>query len=801
MPAFEAIVGSLASMGLNWLSRGRLAQTDGDLRLDGFAGPVEAIRDPWGVPHIYAGNTLDLMSAQGYVHAQDRLWQMDFQRRLVAGRLSEVLGAETVPVDRWFRILGLRPVAEQEASMLSVEAPEVLANMWAYSAGVNSFIAQGELPVEFALLHYRPEPWSPADMLSWTKMMALSLSVNWESELLRAQLIARLGPEGAAALEPDCADHGPCVVPAGVSYDAIGETAREWVSEARPWAGPPAEDGLGSNAWVLSGARTASGAPLVANDLHQLMGTPSLWYENHLEGGDLTVTGCSFPGVMGVIAGHNGHVAWGLSNGFADVQDLYIERLRHNSEGRIEYLYQDQWLEARVVREVIRVRGRRPVIEYVISTRHGPVINSLAPDLAGEAPLAMQWTCSMPDTIGQAYHCMNRARNCEEFHQALRYWSYPCQHIVYADTAGNAGYTYPGRLPIRAKGDGRVPVPGWTGEYEWIGYVPFDELPHVMSPAQGYVASANNHVVGDGCYPYHISCDFCSGDRAQRICELIEEAPQGIDLAYVHRMQLDQVSPRSRTLAGHLGRLELSDPRLARVAALFKDWDGQLAANSASAVVLETLVPRLMRRLLGARLGDLAPRYMGHGANPVLANGSLLGFRAWEWLQLILADPHSPWFDLGQGETRDDVLRLALRETVDHLQAELGPDIGEWGWGKLHTLTYTHRLSRIKALQPFFDRGPYALGGDYTTICATGATQSGDPQGEAIIGPNYRFIADLGDLRSSVAQLVPGQSGQPGSPHYDDQIEAWFTGEYHPMLFDRRDVERLARARLRLLPV
>lgn len=794
MPIFGHALASLVATALTWLARRRLPQTTGTLRLCDLASPVEIIRDRWGVPHIYAANTHDLTFAQGFVHAQDRLWQMDFQRRLVAGRLAEVLGPSAVPADRWLRILGLRRVAEEEVALLT---GDVAAEAEAYAAGVNAGIRQGPLPLECTLLRYRPEPWAVLDTASWAKMMAWGLSVNWESELLRAELIARLGPERAAELEPPYLSRYPYVIPPGLSCVGSGRTARERAAQARPFTGPTAPEGLGSNNWVLAGWRTESGAPILANDMHLFMGLPCTWYENHLTGGDLTLCGITFPGIPGIVAGHNGHVAWGFTNGFPDVQDLYIEHLRR-TDGGVQYEFQGEWHDARLIREEIRVKGGPPVVEEVIVTRHGPVINALAPGATGEAPLALRWTAFEPGEMMRALYEMNRARSCQAFRQALRYWSVPIQNTVYADTAGNIAYSFPGRVPLRARGDGRVPVPGWTGEYEWTGYIPFEELPHLDNPPQGYIVTANNRVADDR-YPYHLGSDHCSGDRAQRIVELIEAGGR-IDLAYVQRMQFDQVSPLARVVAAHLARLPVDDEELKPVVALMATWDGLLAADSPAAAVYQVFGRRLIHLLLGPRLGELVDRYAGRGPNPVLAEASLFGFRAWEWLQGVLADPHSAWFDLGGGETRDDVMRRALRETVDRLKAELGPDIRDWAWGRLHRLTFHHSLGSVPLLARLFNRGPYPIGGDATTVWATGAVVP-DVQSDRLTSAPFRFIVDLGDLRRSLGLLAPGQSGRPGSPHYDDQVAAWFKGEYHPMLFAREDVEREAASRLHLMPL
>lgn len=801
-------------IGLQWLARRRQAQVKGTIRLNGLRAAVEIIRDRWGVPHIYTTNMADLLFAQGFVHAQDRLWQMEFNRRLVAGRLSEVIGSATVPVDRWMRILGLRRAAEAGLALLR---DEVRGELDAYVAGVNAFIARGPLPIEFTLLRYRPEPWTIADSLSWAKMMSWSLSTNWESELLCARLIARLGPERAAELEAGWPAAWPTILPAELTRcrpEQIGRLALERAEAARRFVGPAAHAGLGSNNWVIASARSFNGKPLLANDMHLLMGIPCIWYENHLvcqpdAGADpsdaLEVTGVTFPGTPYVVAGHNAHVAWGFTNGFPDVQDLYIEHLRRTDDGRVQYEFQGEWHDAEVLREVIRVKGAPAETQEVIITRHGPIINALATDLIhellpqeAEPPLALRWTSLEPDALIHALRAMNRARSCLEFREALRDWSAPIQNTVYADTAGHIGYSFPGKVPIRAKGDGSVPVPGWTGEYEWVGYVPFDELPHLYDPPQGYIVTANNRVVGDD-YPYFISREYCMGDRAQRITELIA-AREKINVAYIRRMQFDQVSPTARVIAGHIGRLMCDDPELMAVARMMAAWDGELAVDSPQAAIYEVFMRRFIMLLLRDKVGeDLAARYAGKGPLPVLGETSFFGHRAWEWAQQVLATDESPWFDLGHGERRNDVIRLALRETVDFLKARLGPTSDDWAWGKLHVLRFTHFVGQVPALAPIFNRGPFALGGDGNTIWATGSGMN-TLDSDQVIGPPFRHISDLGDWSNSWGLLTPGNSGRPGNRHYDDQIEAWFTGDYHPLLFTRGDVEREAEARLTLMP-
>jgi penicillin amidase len=784
----------LLAAGYYWLLRRPQARANGKSTLVGLRAPVEVIRDRWGIPHIYAENDHDLMYAQGFVHAQERLWQMDYNRRLASGRLAEIIGPQALPLDRWIRILGLRRAAERDRLILE---PHVSQLLEAYVMGVNARIAQGRLPVEFSLLRYRPESWTITDTLVWAKMMAWTLSGNWESELLRAHLVAKLGPELAAELEPDMSSHWPSILHPGVDYTTTGMAALERAKSAKPYVGPGPYDGLGSNSWVLGGNRTASGRPLLANDMHLFLSIPAIWFENHLVGGDLDVTGVSFPGVPGVIVGHNPYVAWGFTNGFADVQDLYMEHLRRDDRGDVQYEFKGEWHDATVIQEHIKVRGEDTAVEEVIQTPHGPIVNSLAGDFAGEQPLALRWTTLESERMFLALYKMNRARNCREFREALRYWSSPAQNTVYSDTEGNIGYTFAGRVPIRAKGEGLVPVPGWIGEYEWTGYIPFEELPHLYNPPQGYILTANNRVV-DQDYPYFISREFVVGERAERIAELIESQAR-IDLDYIQGMQFDQVSLFARNVAKHIREIQAEDPELAAVVGVLQDWNGEISSSSPAVAIYEVFNLRLMDLILKDKLGDLAIRYTGKGPTPVLAEMSIFSQRAREWLQTILEQPESHWFALGHGETRDEVLRIALQETVEYLKGELGPQARDWTWGKLHRLVFAHPLGQGTMMDRVFNRGPYPVGGDNSTIWLTSFSKL-DLRTENLVGPPFRFIADLGDWRNSLGLLAPGQSGHPGSQHYADQVDAWFTKGYHPMLFNREDIEGNVSAVLHLLP-
>lgn len=774
------------------LFRRPLAQTSGTIRLTGLQQDVEVIRDRWGIPHIYADTSHDLFFAQGFVHAQDRLFQMELWRRLGAGRLAEVLGPTTVEADRWMRILGLRRMAEKEVALLEDESREL---MLAYVSGVNAFIDRGKLPIEFSLLRYRPERWQIADLLTWIKNMDWMLSVNWEAELVRARLVAHLGPEQTASLDGPYPEGNPTILSPAMDWSHLGAGALARAKAARPYTGPSAEASLGSNNWVVDGSRTASGAPLLASDMHLPIGIPSIWYENHLCAAGCDIVGLSFVGLPGIIAGHNGRVAWSYTAGFADTQDLYVERL--NPDDPHQYEFEGAWHDAEVLREEILVKGAEPVVEEVVITRHGPLIDGLVPAEASQ-PLALRSTALEPsDMVGLLFE-LPHIRNCTEFHELLRRWTGPVQNIVYADVEGNIGYTLAGRMPVRntdAGHDGRVPVPGWTSECEWRGYVPFEDWPHVINPPEGMLITANAKPVDDD-YPCFLGHAWMPGFRAARITELLKDARQ-LAVADFCRMQFDQQSVLARRTGSHLSRLNTDHAN-----SLFQDWNGDLSADSAAAALYQVFIRRLLYNLYDLVAGDspaesnLADRFVGQGPHPLVAATSYYGSNGRALIAGLLDTPDSPLF---RERSRDALMLQSLREAVEFLRWQLGPEMDDWRWGDLHQLTFAHPLGQIKPLDKLFNRGPCPIGGDETTVWAASAYYH-SLDSEPMVGPVCRFVVDLGDLSRSRSLNVPGQSGQPGSRHYADRIQAWFEGDYYPLLYRRQDVVAQAEATLHLLP-
>ncbi len=777
----DRISRSLINTGLKAFNALNRPRTRGRLSLPGIKDKVEIIRDVWGTPHIFGQSIEDVAFGQGFTHAQERLWQMDFCRRLVAGRLSEILGKPGLSTDIAMRTFGFRKWAEESASSVDGREREILS---AFCAGINACLQREPLPLEFRLLRYTPEPWTIADSLSWNYLLFLNLGSSWENELLRGQLISTIGPQKAAELELDSQDAGALILDASLPFH---------IPPASRFSGPARKDGVGSNNWVISGWRSTSGHPLLANDMHVGLTVPAIFIQNHLCCDELNVAGVSFPGIPLVVQGHNGRVAWGFTNGFADVQDLYEEHVR-TRDGHLEAELQGEWRPVTTRQEKILVKGQPAHVETVVETMHGPIINhallkDVSPDLP---PLAMRWTAFETYASFKSLIRMNQAQDCHAFRDALRDWAAPVQNVVFADTHNNIAFLQAGKIPIRARTDGSSPLPGWTGEHEWVGQIPFEDLPQLFNPPRGYIVTANNRVAGPE-YPYYLGRDYINQDRAQRITELIEESPI-LDLLGMQRIQLDQRSPSARKMIRVARELEASEPEMAAALEILAQWDGNLAASSAPAAICEVWARQILALILAGKLSGLEERVLGRYPS------GLWGLHAWEWLTARIDDPGSPWWSFDQFQGRDTVLLEALRRSLVYLRQKLDPDMRSWQWGSLHQLTFEHILGKARPLDRVFNQGPFPIGGDSGTVWSA-YTSWYEQTGDVAIGPPYRFVIDIADPAHAQVTFAPGQSGRPGSAHYADGITDWFAGRYHPLLFLRQEIEGQAEATLTLAPL
>jgi penicillin amidase len=761
---------------------------DGVVEVPNLHSTVEVYRDKWGVPHIYADNTEDLFFAQGYVTAQDRLWQMEFNRRVGSGTLSEILGETTLDTDRFIRTLGWRRVAEQETQLLSEEG---VAMLEAYSAGVNAFIDshQGSLPLEFTILGFKPAPWTPADSIVWAKVMAWDLGGNWDAELLRAKLIQAVGEEKAAELAPPYPASAPLIVPP----DAGGYAGLELGSPVEASAGlrellAAGLPGLGSNNWVVAGSKSTSGQPLLANDMHLGLQMPSIWYEVHLVGGGLDVEGYSFPGVPGVVVGHNEEIAWGVTNLGPDVQDLYMEKV--NPANPDQYEYEGQWQNMEIIEEVIEVSGQDPVVERVQLTRHGPIITPVVEDV--EQVLAFRWAALEPNRTVDGLLSLDRASDWDEFRAALQLWAVPSQNFVYADIVGNIGYQTPGLIPIRREGHtGLIPVPGWTGQYEWEGYIPFEELPTLFNPPTGFIVTANNKVVSDE-YPYVLGYDFAVGHRAQRIETLLEEQ-KTFGVEDFRRIQADTYSIPAEIFTPYLLQIEPQGFLQERALNELRGWDYRSDADSTGAAIFEVVYMKLVENTFGDELGQ-----------EVL--GEYVAASSWHHLSLerMIEEPENPWFDdvtTPEREDRDDIVVRSFADALDYLGNRFGDVPNAWEWSRLHGATFVHQPlgeSGIAPLERIFNRGPVPVGGSGYTVNAA----SFDPKEPYATthGVSQRLIVDLSDFDNSVSTHTTGQSGLVFDRHYDDMVPLWQAVEYHPLLWSKAEIETQREGLLVLQP-
>lgn len=789
----------------NWRLSAGLPQLDGSVRVPGLGAKVDVQRDARGVPHLRAQSLEDAVLAQGYVTAQDRLWQMDLSRRLAFGQLAEIFGGGLVEMDVEHRTLGLRQAAERSVEELSPAERRLLA---AYARGVNVYIAshRQRLPVEFVLLGYQPRPWSQSDSVGVELNMLKTLNESWHEDLRRERILARVGPELYADLFPDHdpLDH-PVAEPLGSRESK--KTGSTSSLRGKHWLGMPGQPALdpgrgvidqgtlprgalldatlaalldpvrqkdialGSNNWVVSGAHTKSGKPLLANDPHLGHSIPSVWYMIHLEAPSLDVSGVSLPGAPSVIIGHNQRIAWGFTNTGPDVQDLYLETFdpKHPDQYKVD----GKWVRAEVRQETIKVRGGPDHQLTVRVTRHGPIVGR-----DGVYALALQWTALQPRALRFPMLAIDQAGNWQQFTAAIRDFTGPEQNMVYADVDGNIGYYAPAWVPIRKKGDGSVPVPGSTDDYGWTGYIPFEDLPHAYNPPGGIIATANSRVVPDG-YPYFITHAWAAAWRTSRIFQLLESG-RDFTVFDMLRIQMDIHSLEDEWLARRLvaaaGRHRPASAEAEDAVSLLGKWDGEARSDSAATLVAEVTRHALLRRLLAPKLGDETPAYVWALDMAFVEN--------------VLNGDLTRWLPPGDADF-DETLMKSLEDGVKRIAAITGSsDAKAWKWGNTIPLTFHHPLGRLPLLGRLFDLGPFPQSGMNTTVKA--ATMGH--------GPSMRMVVDLADLDRSVNNITLGESGQVRSPYYKDQFDAWYHGRSFPMLFSHPAVEKGAVHRLTLEP-
>ena len=773
-----ALILVAAGGGYLWLQhaiRKSLPQTSGEITLSGLREDVKIIRDTYGVPHLYAENEPDLLFAFGYAMAQDRLWQMDFYRRLGHGRLSEVLGKELVEVDRYFRMIS--------AAGSNKKIPDDIAFLpQSFADGVNAYLEThlNRLPFEFKVLGYKPEPWTDEDYFAILKAINWGLGNGWRVDRTAAKMLEKLGTEKWKEAFPVWPEGAPLIIPEGLK--AVSElpdpfsNAMVWVERLTGLSIPGA-----SNNWVVSGKKSVTGKPILANDPHLGLTIPSIWWEAHMVCPTINVSGFALPGVPGIAVGHNLHVAWGVTNVMVDDVDFYVEKI--NPENPRQYWVNDHWEEMKVKEDTIRVRGQDPVKIEILLTRHGPIVSDTKS--SRERALSARWTFTEGLAPTRAAYLLAKAKNIEEVKEALRYWEVPGQNLVFADVDGNIGYWCCATIPIRSKGDGILPMPGWTDEYEWKGYVPFEKRPHLINPKEGFIATANNKVIDDS-YPYFITRYWEPLDRITRIRQLLNEKEK-LSVDDFKRMQQDIYSVLASEMVPRMIQVlerRFTDEDGQRAKDILSKWDFIMDKDSAGACLFEVTFRKMMDTVFRDELGEeLFQEYLKTSTFPPSA------------LRRMIRKGSSSWF--GQ-KTLEDILATSLKQMFSELRETLGGDIEQWTWGKIHSLTFEHAFAKKKLLARIFNLGPFPVGGSHLTINMRYYLY-GEPY-SAKHGVSERMIVDLSNMGGAFHVLPTGESGHPKSPHYKDQIDLYLSGRYHPAWTDPQEVERNKEATLILRP-
>lgn len=774
----------------DWLDEVRAAAAaavpdlEGEIAVPGLGAPVEVTHDRWGVPHVYADTLDDLFRAQGFLVASERLFQLDLLLRLANGRLAGMLGDLGLPSDRFARTVGWNRAGATIAADWDEDSHRMVA---AYREGALAWLdAMSAPPVEHAVLSLAPS--LPEDEASWAAAMvwlSWNLSGNWDEELLRAEIADRLGPDAVLDLFPDL----PRDLELPIAGRRSGVSALDLLTQA------PRPPGQGSNEWVVAGSRSATGAPLLANDPHLAALTPSIWFECHLAAPGYEASGVCLPFAPGVVIGRTQHHAWGFTNVGGDTQDLFLERL--NEDGTAARSG-DVWEPLTVHREAIEVRGRaEPVVLDVRETRHGPILDSYVVGVTQPEVVeggitetyALRW-------VGHAYAItpsvllrMAAATDFASFRSALRGWYSPGQNVVYADVDGHIGYQCTGRYPVRRAGEGTTPVPGWTAEHEWDGWIDFDDLPWDLDPSAGFLATANNRI-HDEDYPHLIGLDWTPPSRIRRIAEILGAEGRHTPENFA-AMQADTVSIPARTMAPVLAGVAPADERQRVAVALLDGWDGDLAVDSAAACVYQAWCHHVAELVLRPALGDaLFTHLYGRG----VSTGT------WRALVLpgLLERPTARWFGADGVEARDDVLRRALDAALDELEERLGPDPSAWRWGDLHRVVFAGQLAAFPGMAEVFTAGVVGKGGDDDTL-DQGAFEP-ERRYDAVVIASCRQIHDLSGPDASTATNTLGRSGHPGSRSWNDQLPLWSTGRRHPMPLTREAVEAVAAGTATLVP-
>ncbi len=743
-----------------------IEKTEGSIELPILKQEVQVITDANGVPQIEAANEHDLYAAQGYVQAQYRLFQMEMSRRQASGTLSEVAGEAAIDQDKYFRTLGLRRAADESYALYSDEAKLVLE---AFAKGVNAYIEQAKqsnsLPVEFKLMGFEPEEWTPLDSLTIGKYMAFDLGGHWEQQAFNYYLLQQFDEEKAYELFPSYPRDKPVIM----------EEEHVSIQDAFSKVMIP-HTFNGSNNWVVSGDKTASGFPMLADDPHLGLATPAIWIQMQLKTDQQQVSGVIFAGVPGIILGHNDQVAWGVTNTGPDVQQLYLEKRKPNSKA--EFLFAGKWVEATVIKEPIAVKDGETIDYEVVETRHGPVISEFAEDSGKENVLSLRWTALEPTTELEAILQINKATDWKSFEKGLEKFLVPAQNFVFASKDGTIAYKANGNIPVYDnEKDALLPLPGWEVESVWQRYIPFDELPKIINPEKGYIATANNKITTDD-YPYHISNVWAQPYRYERIADVLENSEE-ITVEDMQQLQMDSFNMQAKEFVpAFLQQLkgeELSE-QAEHALELLKEWEYEDTVSASEPLIFhywyEKMEATIYQDIPDSML-DLF-KVKGQSTDALLRKG--------------INGENSAWLEDYGG--LQQVLITSLHEALAELEEKYGEDMSEWEWGDYHRVYFEHPLSSVHPVLKYFFNKEDPLPVDGSSITPMAASYETET-GVVDHGASWRFVIDMAEAGKGYHLVAPGQSGHFKSQWYHDQLDDWGKGDYHETYLDRKTGDQL----------
>lgn len=768
--------------------RKSLPEYNGEIKAEGLINQVEVLRDNFAIPLIKAESDEDAAFALGFVHAQERLFQMDVARRAGEGRLSEVFGAKTISIDQMFRTVGIYKSVKANYEKLNPLSKKILV---AYSKGVNAFIkaAKGNYPVEFDLLGYDPYPWKPEHSLVIAKLMGWELNISWWSDITFTQLVQKFGAEKAKELLPDFPENSPTIIPSGL--DGVASISSDFIKVDQQFRNFTGFVGthIGSNNWIVNGKMSASGKPIIANDPHLAYTAPGRWYFAMIRSNDWNAEGFTIPGLPAIVIGKNKNISWALTNVMADDADFYVEKI--DSLGK-NYFFNNSWRQLSIEKDTIHVKDTSNVVYEIKRTHRGPIITDIHPFKqiypstgVKTAQLSMRWTGLEPSDEIFAAVSINKAKNWDDFKNAVRYFTVPGQNFVYGDDKGNIGYICAARLPIRNSNSSTLINDGTTEENDWKGFVPYEEMPKLFNPPQNFIASANNKILLN--FKYHISNIWEPSSRIERIIELLSSKPIHSKEDY-KKYQLDFTSPYAKKLTRYIttafDSVKVTDKNLKLTLELFHNWNYEMNSGSQVPTIYSRFFQYLIKNIFEDEMGvDLLKEYI------FVAN---VPYRI---IPKLLEENNSSFFDdirTQQHETRDDIIRKSLVDALTDLEKKDGTDIVNWQWGDIHKVTFKHMFhNQSGLLDKIINIGPFNIGGDGTTIFNTEYSfpelfESNhdltklhrSEQYENILGPSMRYIFDFADPDHLEFILPTGESGHFMSDHYKDMSEMWLKGKY-----------------------